>query len=775
VDKPGKKLWLWALSREGDIWKDLLTDPGLGNKQYVEFQSGLLFNQAGSNSSLTPFKHRSFAPFSEERFTEAWFPFKGIGGVVEANMHGALNVERKGAMLSFGISPLEAVHDELVVASGTKEVYRRTLILHPMQAFADSAVLPPNEDFTIRLGSLLQYRSGDNRSRELERPREANPGFDWNTVGGLAAEASERARERDYTGALEKYSACLAKDSLYTPALTGTAEILYRQMEYTKALSFARKALANDTYDPTANFLYGSLQRRRGNLLDAKDGFGNAARSIQYRSAANTALAEVACLQHRWEQGIAYADRALDYSRYNIRALRTRAVAFRMLGQKKDAALAQEQILQLDPLSHFVRLERYLSDPGEKNRQALVSWIQTELPAEVYLELASNYYVMGLPEDALHTLTLAPTHPIVCYWRAYLNHRLGNQREAETWLRKGAQGSPYLVFPFRNETAEVLEWAQSRSDDWTTRYYLGLIYWHRGRLSDATRLFASCGDGPRYAPFYITRGNLFRSANDALALRDYQRAVTLGQDEWRSYAALASFQNDCAAYGEALATLQDGARRFPANYVLQFEYARSLLYNQKYQECLAVLDTIQILPFEGAGYGRELHRQAAVLRSIEMIRVAKHTEALQLLSKAREWPERLGVGKPYDVENRIEDYLEGLCRMRTGDTAAATALLLRVVQRAQDAEARDALYILHLLALEKLGRASEAGRLLDRWVAAGPSSPVATWASLIMHKERRKAEEFLGGLSPSASRQWNPIPSDPSFPLVREIAALPAD
>jgi hypothetical protein len=139
------------------------------------------------------------------------------------------------------------------------------------------------------------------------------------------------------------------------------------------------------------------------------------------------------------------------------------------------------------------------------------------------------------------------------------------------------------------------------------------------------------------------------------------------------------------------------------------------------------------------------------------------------------WPQRLGVGKPYDVENRIEDYLEGLCRMRTGDTAAATALLLRVVQRAHDAGARDAQYILRLLALEKLGRASEAGRLLDRWVAAEPRSPVTTWASLIIHKERRKAAEFLRALSPSASKQWNAIPSDPNFPLVREIATLPAD
>ena len=50
-EKPGKKIWIWGLSRQGQIWEDLLTDTDLGNRQYTEIQSGLLFNQAGGNSS----------------------------------------------------------------------------------------------------------------------------------------------------------------------------------------------------------------------------------------------------------------------------------------------------------------------------------------------------------------------------------------------------------------------------------------------------------------------------------------------------------------------------------------------------------------------------------------------------------------------------------------------------------------------------------------------------------------------------------------------------
>ncbi|HKJ01184.1 MAG TPA: DUF5107 domain-containing protein, partial [Longimicrobiales bacterium] len=41
-EMPGQKLWLWALSREGGVWEDLLTDT---DGQYVEFQAGRLFVQ----------------------------------------------------------------------------------------------------------------------------------------------------------------------------------------------------------------------------------------------------------------------------------------------------------------------------------------------------------------------------------------------------------------------------------------------------------------------------------------------------------------------------------------------------------------------------------------------------------------------------------------------------------------------------------------------------------------------------------------------------------
>ena len=75
-DKLGRKFFTWALSDQGDIWRELLTDH---KTQYVELQSGRLFNQNKINSSLTPYKQFLFTPFGTDEWTEYWFPYSVSG------------------------------------------------------------------------------------------------------------------------------------------------------------------------------------------------------------------------------------------------------------------------------------------------------------------------------------------------------------------------------------------------------------------------------------------------------------------------------------------------------------------------------------------------------------------------------------------------------------------------------------------------------------------------------------------------------------------------
>ncbi|MFQ5753939.1 MAG: DUF5107 domain-containing protein, partial [bacterium] len=588
-DKPGKKIWIWALSRQGEIWKNLLTDADLGNKQYVEIQTGLLFNQAGSHSSSTPFKHLFFAPNSVERFSEAWFPFKKLGGVVAANLYGSLNVILHNKILRFGFCPVQKINDELAIHVAEEEIYTKHLSLEPMEVFLDSISLDKPGEIKVILGNrLLCYDSNEGNAKKLSRPVTANKKFDWNSIGGLYTAATEMAKQRDYKTALDNYLTCLEKDPAFSPALVGIAEIYYRRMEYLKALEYISKALANDAYDVDANFIYGITSKKLGNIYDALDGFSFAARSMQYRSAANVQMAEIYFKEQNMAMVEEYANRAIAYNRFNLNALKLLVLSYRKQDKTQAAESTLNKILAIDPLNHFSRFESYLLQNKKDKLDAFTAMIRNELPHETFLELAIFYANLGLFDEAIWVLDKAPSHAMVFYWLSYLYDRKGESEKSALYLDKALQSSPRLVYPFREETAEVLKWALKKRSDWKTKYYSGLLYWSKDRIQLAEKFFADCHDRPDFAPFYLTRGNLFKATHSEQALNDYKKAIELDKNEWRAYHILTEYYNEQALYDKALATVESGARKFPANYILNFDYASALLHNHKYAASLSV-------------------------------------------------------------------------------------------------------------------------------------------------------------------------------------------
>ena len=141
-DKAGKKIWIWGLSQQGMIWEKLLTDT---DGQYVEVQSGRLFNQSADGSTFTPFKHKGFLPHTTDVWTEYWFPVVKTKGFVAANNFGALNIKHENEFLKIYFSPLQKTDDELKITSGDKIIFSKILRLSPLQSFADSIKISGND------------------------------------------------------------------------------------------------------------------------------------------------------------------------------------------------------------------------------------------------------------------------------------------------------------------------------------------------------------------------------------------------------------------------------------------------------------------------------------------------------------------------------------------------------------------------------------------------------------------------------------------------------
>lgn len=772
-DKPGMKLWIWSLARDGEIWKDLLTDKE--NKQYTEPQTGLLYNQTGGDSGLTPFKHVSFAPQSVIRWREIWFPVKDIGGLVAASPYAALNVTRDKNKLLVGLCPLQNIDDDFLVSLAGAQVYAKHLNLKPMQTFIQEFDLGEKEgEIAVALGKeKLRWTSGDKTRNTLSRPVVAPRDFDWTSAEGLFVAGQELAKQRNHAEALAKFLSCLEKEPGHVRALTRVAELYFKRAGYLKSLDYARRALAIDAYDAGANFIYGVTSRELGQYADAKDGFGWAARSLEFRSAAYEQLAEVSLLEKNLARAQEYASRSLDYNRYNLEARQLQAILFRLRQDKKSAAAALQEILLVDLLSHFARFENYLLMPSPENREAFTSLIRNELPHETYLELGLSYFRLGLELEARQVLEMSPPDPIVDYWLAYL-YRGKDAAKCEPYLKNALAASAHLVFPFRLETLPVLRWAASKSNHWETAYYLGLILWNIGRADETKELFGGLASKPDWAPFYLARAKMFGAEKDRQnVLSDIQKAIELDKGNWRAWRALTDFYEKNGKFDLALQSSQTIFKKYPEKPALAMDYAKALLHNGKFEECLDVLDRTTVLPYEGAGEGRDLYRQANLYQASQFIGKGNPKKAALFAEKAKLWPEHLGVGKPYDTDERLENYLLAAAYERMGDRKKAETLYAAVSADTEKFWADlSSVNYLSALALKKLGKKEDAFRLLEDWrKIRGEGDAISEWAMTKYRNDEKQAVEILTRLKSEVdATSWDMGTGDQYFPLILEIS-----
>ena len=734
-DKLGKKAWIWGLSRQGMIWEKLLTDT---DGQYVEVQSGRLFNQAAEASTFTPFKHRGFEPHSADTWTEYWFPVKGTGGFVDAHSRGVLNVILPGSVrpaaspgapptkaqaLEVRLSALERIDDTLEVLDGDRVVFTTRLQLAPMEMWRQVIDTPvPADRMRIRVGTWLDYRplANDQLSRPLESPKD----FDWTSAQGLWLSGKEWIRQRDYRQAQMALEACLKKDPHYLAALADLAMVRYRAMDYQGAWDLARRGLAIDTYDPASNYYYGLASVRLGRDVDALDGFEVAASSPAFRSAAMTEAAKVYARRGDYPAALKYAEQSLQNNADNLDARQLSAMISRLRGDGTTAGA--DRLAALVPLSHFARFERYLVHKDEQHRRAFVDGIRNEMPHETFLELAAWYHDLSRPDEARQALELAQPTAEVLYWLAFLQNARHDPAAADT-LRQAEASSPRLVFPFRSESAPVFEWAAGQTATWRPKYYLALILWSRGETDRARNLLRSCGALPDYAPFYAARAKAFEPVSPESALADLTRAAELEPREWRLGKALAERHIRDGSYVPALEVAQRYTIAFPENYILGMLHARTLLLNARVGEAAAVLDRLNVLPFEGSTDGRTLYREAQLLLGAEALRAGDIDAAARRVAAAREWPERLGAGKPYpeDVDERLEDWMAATCLERAGKAGEARVLFERV---AASPKARGAAGgLLSAVSLAGLGRQADAVRAFDEWAALQADPRITAW------------------------------------------------
>lgn len=181
---------------------------------------------------------------------------------------------------------------------------------------------------------------------------------------------------------------------------------------------------------------------------------------------------------------------------------------------------------------------------------------------------------------------------------------------------------------------------------------------------------------------------------------------------------------------------------------------------------------MQVLPNEGSYAGRAVYRAANLYQAMDQFSKRRYDAALKSIKASEEWPENLGVGKPYDdqIDKRLEDYLEAKVYEKKGETAKAQTLLDKVSSHPTSTRNFESAHLLTALALRDTGKQAEADKLVASWKKDFPESKPAQWCAAVYHGNMDQARELLSSrYASNETTPWETGYRDTNFDLIARL------
>ena len=707
-EMPGQKLWLWSQSRNGGIWEDLLTDH---DGQYIEFQAGRLFNQY-SPGKINPISQANFEPYVMDRWEELWFPYKEIGGMVDASEYGVLNVEIENGELFLGINALQEMEEKLTVLAGGKEIFTANLNLSPMQVFSKKTEVNSNDDIEVFVGDRKLYYVSNPNAAIIERPFESDEDLKAGEKQKLYTDGWESMKFREYDEAFVKLTELIDQDPSHQDALAKLAELEYRRTNYTVALEYAIRLLQLDTYNPNGNYMAGIIYRAQKNYINALEAFGWAARDMKYRSVSYAQMSEIYLLKKHYTESKRYALKSLDFNTYNVNARQVMILLARKRNNKEDFKKQIDELLIIDPLNHFAAFEIYLFDGIKEELNEMMGLVQNEFSEETILELALQYQSLGLVDAAVNALKYKESYTKIKLWLAYLLRNTDTEK-SNRYLQDAIKNDPDFVFPYRVETIPVLQWGLTRTKNWKLEYYLAQNYMAVGKNSVGAEIIESLGDKPDSGTFYRFRAMILKNQIYDNRLKDYKRALQFSEGDWKVWNELSQFYLTNKKYEEAYKIATRSFKKFPGNNDIGLNYANTLLMVEKYDKSIDVLSNIEVLPSEMGAQSRIIYYYAHVLWGNELMLRHNFKKAVEVLEESKMWPQNLGVGKPYSIDSRMEDYMLAICYGELKQEDKKVELLDIIIEKSNGSiQVSSVNHLFGLLSLKNLNKEEDASKLL---------------------------------------------------------------
>lgn len=738
-DKPGKKIWIWGLSDYGMLWEELLTD---NDGQYTEVQSGRLFNQSNASSFKTPFKHGKLFPYTTQCWSEYWYPVEGTDGIIYGNTDVVFNIVSRGDKKCLKLYAISELNEEIRLVVNENNIVKQKLHLQPTEQdsiFFDDINL---SSYIVYIGNKEIYRESLEKS---DRPKELPKNYNQESLYATYLRGLEYERQFFFTEAEREFLKSLSKDPYFIPSLTRMGGICYERNDLEDADKYLRTALSINAYDAASNYLWGIVQLKQGKRENALDALSIASLSDEYRSASYTELAKLALQEKDYHHAELMASRALKANPYNLAALQLKIVTACLLGNVEKANRAVKNLQKLDGLNHFAAYENYLLTKDTSDLKEFTQGIRNAFGYESYISIADFYTQIGLYDDALTVLSVAPDNTKITYWRAYLYHLIGKEEKAFSELKRAIDADQSLIFPFRKNEYLLFQWACNNFNYWQANYHLALLYKRANNNGKSLALLDKYQNKPDFYPYYVLRASL---QTDKLKTEaDLKKARELSPTLAYTSLLLSQHYLNSQEWGKAIEVLEAQYRKDKTDYSVAIKLAEAYGLKGELKKSIDLMKIINILPYEGAQEGRDLWRETNLKLAFQAINLKKEKQALTYIEQALIWPKNIGVGKPYDhtIDERVEMFMKLYILSKTKgnktDINRALSYVLNFADNPDYVPYRSA-DILTALLLQKNGETNKANEWIAQWLNKSPKSQIARWCEAVYNRKWEEAERI---------------------------------
>ena len=161
-----------------------------------------------------------------------------------------------------------------------------------------------------------------------------------------------------------------------------------------------------------------------------------------------------------------------------------------------------------------------------------------------------------------------------------------------------------------------------------------------------------------------------------------------------------------------------------------------------------------------------------ILNAIKYYSLNKAAKALVFADNAYKWPENLGVGKPYNVDERQENFVKAMILDKLGRKKEAEVLFHKLTEYNNGMPGNgNSVNYLTVLALTGLVSKAEATTYFNKWIELSKDKTITEWAALMNANQKDKAAALIQSYaSPSQTTLGNSGRTDSDLRIVNEIA-----